>query len=142
MQIALHALVITGLTFFLVLFSYVYRLFQERGREVSRRTRENAEHYHQTIAPRLKMERRRGVLTFARLARPPPGRGGGAAGRRADLRAAGAAHPGAGGAGHRLRGGNLRRQPRPRRFRNRLLRGAANLDYLPVPPLPADEPPA
>src|SRR3989338_5863189 len=68
MQIALHALVITGLTFFLVLFSYVYRLFQERGREVSRRTRENAEHFHQTIAPRLKMERRRAVLTFALLA--------------------------------------------------------------------------
>ncbi len=68
MPLALHALVIAGLTVLLALFSYVYRLYQERGREVSRRTRENAEHFHQAIAPRLKMERRRGVQTFGLLA--------------------------------------------------------------------------
>src|SRR3990167_7560893 len=66
-EIALHALVIAALTFFLGLFSYVHRLFQERGREVSRRTRENADHFHQTIAPRLKMDRRRAVQAFALL---------------------------------------------------------------------------
>ena len=66
-EIALHALVIAALTFFLALFSYVHRLFQERGREASRRTRENADHFHQTIAPRLKMDRRRAVQAFALL---------------------------------------------------------------------------
>jgi len=66
-NVALHAGVITLLTFLLALFSYVYRLYQERGREPSRRVRENAEHFHAAIAPRLKMDKRRAVQTFALL---------------------------------------------------------------------------
>ncbi|MEE9235190.1 MAG: hemolysin family protein [Candidatus Acidoferrales bacterium] len=64
----LHALAIAVLTFLLALFSYVYRLYQERGREASRRRRENIEHFHDQIEPRLKMDRRRGVQTFGLLA--------------------------------------------------------------------------
>ncbi|MDA2914744.1 hypothetical protein MYX77_12485, partial [Acidobacteriia bacterium AH_259_A11_L15] len=40
----------------------------ERGREASRRRRENIEHFHHQIEPRLKMDRRRGVQTFGLLA--------------------------------------------------------------------------
>ena len=67
MPLAVHALVIAGLTLLLALFSYVYRLYQERGREASRRLRENTDHFHEVIAPRLKMDRRRAVQTFALL---------------------------------------------------------------------------
>lgn len=67
LEMALHALAIALLTFLLALFSYVYRLYQERGRERSRRIRDNAENFHHHIAPRLKMDRRRAVQTFALL---------------------------------------------------------------------------
>lgn len=67
-QVLLHTAAIAALTFFLVLFSYVYRLYQERGRELSPRIHAHADHFHETIAPRLKMERRRAVQTFALLA--------------------------------------------------------------------------
>ncbi|MBI4466774.1 MAG: HlyC/CorC family transporter [Acidobacteria bacterium] len=67
LSIALHVLVIATLTFFLALFSYIYRLCQERGREESRRIREHAEHFHHNIAPHFRMDRRRAVQTFALL---------------------------------------------------------------------------
>lgn len=68
MEIALHVLVISVLTFLLAVFSYLYRLYQERGREVPRRTRLHLEHFHQAIAPRLGMERRRAMQSFSLLA--------------------------------------------------------------------------
>ncbi|HXE74331.1 MAG TPA: hemolysin family protein [Candidatus Xenobia bacterium] len=67
-QILLHAAVITVLTLLLALFSYVYRLYQEKGRQVSRRVREHLEFFHENVAPRLKLERRRAMQTFALLA--------------------------------------------------------------------------
>jgi CBS domain containing-hemolysin-like protein len=68
LQIALHTLALTALNLLLVLFSYVYRLYQEKGRQASRRTREHLEHFHDNIAPRLRLDRRRGMQTFALLA--------------------------------------------------------------------------
>lgn len=67
LHIAPHILAITGLTLLLVLFSYVYRLYQEKGRQASRRTREHLEHFHENIAPRLKMDARRALQTFGLL---------------------------------------------------------------------------
>ena len=66
-QILLHTAVITVLTLLLALFSYVYRLYQEKGRQVGRRVREHLEFFHESIAPRLKLERRRAMQTFALL---------------------------------------------------------------------------
>lgn len=67
LPVVLHSLAITALTFFLALFAYVYRLYQERGRAASRRTRENLEYFHDNVAPRLRMDRRRAMETFALL---------------------------------------------------------------------------
>jgi hypothetical protein len=39
LNIILHTAVITVLTLLLALFSYLYRLYQEKGRQVSRRPR-------------------------------------------------------------------------------------------------------
>jgi CBS domain containing-hemolysin-like protein len=68
LEIALHAAVITVLTLTLALFSYVYRLYQEKGRQATRRVRVHLEYFHNKIAPRLKMERRRAMQTFSLLA--------------------------------------------------------------------------
>jgi CBS domain containing-hemolysin-like protein len=66
--VLLHALVIVALTALLALFSYVYRLYAEDEHRASRRVREHLESFHQTIAPRLRMDRRRALATFGLLA--------------------------------------------------------------------------
>lgn len=68
LELSLHILVIAALNFLLLLFSYVYRLYQERGREASRNVREHLEYFHETVAPQLKLERRRAMQTFSLLA--------------------------------------------------------------------------
>lgn len=68
LEIVLHTLVILLLTALLALFSYLYRLYLEDSRRASRRAREHLDHFHQDIAPRLKLERRRAMLTFGLLA--------------------------------------------------------------------------
>lgn len=64
----LLGVVIAVLTFLLALFSYVFRLYQEKGRQTSRRTRAHLEYFHENVAPGLKMSRRRAMQTFALLA--------------------------------------------------------------------------
>ena len=68
LDIVLHTGVITILTLLLALFSYVYRLYQEKGRQATWRVREHLEYFHENMAPRLKLERRRAMQTFALLA--------------------------------------------------------------------------
>ena len=63
----LHGLVIAALTFFLALFSYVHRLYQEKGRGPTRRLRAHLENFHDQVAPRFKLEPRRALQTFALL---------------------------------------------------------------------------
>lgn len=68
LEAVLHGLVIAVLTLLLGLFSYLYRLYQERGRLAPRRTREHLDYFHENVAPRLKMERRRAMQAFGLLA--------------------------------------------------------------------------
>ncbi len=66
-EVILHGLVIAALTFFLALFSYVHRLYQEKGRGPTRRLRAHLENFHEQVAPRFKLEPRRALQTFALL---------------------------------------------------------------------------
>lgn len=66
-EVILHGLVIAALTFFLALFSYVHRLYQEKGRGPTRRLRAHLENFHDQVAPRFKLEPRRALQTFALL---------------------------------------------------------------------------
>ena len=68
LPILLHTLAIVLLTALLALFSYLYRLYLEDSRRASRRVRAHLDHFHQDIAPLLKLERRRAMQTFALLA--------------------------------------------------------------------------
>jgi len=68
MLVLLHTAVVTLLTAFLGLFSYVYRLYREDEHRVSRRVRSHLENYHQHLAPRLRVERRRALQVYALLA--------------------------------------------------------------------------
>ena len=65
--IVTFATTIVVLTFLLAVFSYVHRLYEEKGRGRTRRIRSNLEHFHDNIAPRLKMDSRRAVQTFGLL---------------------------------------------------------------------------
>ena len=67
MAVVLHGLVIALLTFLLALFSYIHRLYQEKGRGRTRRIRSNLEHFHDNLSPALKMEPKRALQTFALL---------------------------------------------------------------------------
>ncbi len=68
LNIILHTAVISVLTLLLALFSYIYRLYQEKGRQVTRRVREHLEFFHGNVAPGLKLDRRRAMQTFSLLA--------------------------------------------------------------------------
>jgi CBS domain containing-hemolysin-like protein len=68
MLVLLHVSVIAVLTALLGLFSYVYRLYREDEHRTSRRVRQHLEHYHEDIAPRLRMERRRALQVYGLLA--------------------------------------------------------------------------
>ncbi|MFQ5694808.1 MAG: hemolysin family protein [Terriglobia bacterium] len=67
-QILTYAAVLVVLIFLLALFSYLQRLYQERGHEGSRRVRAHVKYFQTIVAPRLRLERRRGLQTFALLA--------------------------------------------------------------------------
>lgn len=64
----LHGLVIAALSFFLALFAYLHRLYQEKGRGTTRRVRKHLEEFHDHVAPRFKMAPGRAVQTFGLLA--------------------------------------------------------------------------
>ncbi|HKZ52436.1 MAG TPA: hemolysin family protein [Candidatus Acidoferrales bacterium] len=68
LTIILHTVVIMLLTTLLAVFSYVYRLFAEDEHRASRRVREHLETFRQELAPRLRMERRKALQTYALLA--------------------------------------------------------------------------
>lgn len=68
LELSLHIAVIAGLNLLLLLFAYIYRLYQERGREASRSVREHLEYFHETVAPQLKLDRRRAMQSFSLLA--------------------------------------------------------------------------
>lgn len=63
----LQGVIIVVLTFLLGLFSYVHRLYQEKGRGRTRRTRAHLEYFHDEISPRLKMKPRQALQTFGLL---------------------------------------------------------------------------
>ncbi|MGH9863547.1 MAG: hypothetical protein ACRD35_09000, partial [Candidatus Acidiferrales bacterium] len=65
--ITLHIVVIAALSTLLTFFSYIHRLYLEDARRASRRVRGHLDHFHQHIAPRLKMERRRASQSFGLL---------------------------------------------------------------------------
>lgn len=65
--VLLYGAAIFVLTIFLALFSYVHRLYQEKGRGATRRIRGHLEHFHDNLAGRLKMDPRRAMQTFGLL---------------------------------------------------------------------------
>ena len=68
LRMVLYGVSIVVLTYFLALFSYVHRLYEEKGRGRTRRIRAHLEHFHDNLAPRLRMDPRRAALTFGLLA--------------------------------------------------------------------------
>jgi len=63
-----HALSITVLTVLLAVFSYLHRVFQEKGWGATRRGREHLDHFHEHLAPRFRIEPRRAAQSFSLLA--------------------------------------------------------------------------
>ena len=68
LSVILHAFAIGLLTLLLVLFAYVQRAFQERGRHATRRVREHLDYFHTHIGLQFKMDHRRAMQSFSLLA--------------------------------------------------------------------------
>jgi putative hemolysin len=69
MPIFFYTLGVLGLTAGLVIFSYLDRVYGEMGRVTTGRIHEHLDVFEAEIEPRLKIQRRRGNLAFALLAR-------------------------------------------------------------------------
>ncbi|MFY9527989.1 MAG: hemolysin family protein [Candidatus Acidiferrales bacterium] len=69
MPIFFYTLGVLGLTAGLVVFSYLDRVYGEMGRVTTGRIHEHLDVFEAEIEPRLKIQRRRGNLAFALLAR-------------------------------------------------------------------------
>ncbi len=62
-----HAVTVIGLSLLLALFSYLDRVYRELGKVTTRRIRENLEVFEADVEPRLRLERRAAVVSFALL---------------------------------------------------------------------------